>query len=115
MKEAKIILPVYPERMSMGEATKLHGHLQKRLATTFGGFTATEGDGGWIDDAGKLITERVRVYVVANQGDEGEAAKLRNIARWLAKESGEDCIYIRYADGEVELMSRSTELALSRH
>jgi hypothetical protein len=105
MREAKIILPVYPEHLSMGEATELHVHLQQRLANTFGGFTATEGDGGWINDAWKLITERVRIYVVANQGDEGEAQALRNIAQWLAEESAEDCIYVCYADGEVELIA----------
>jgi hypothetical protein len=42
----------------------VHSEIQTRMADEYGGFTAYEGQGGWKNDDGEIITENVRVYEV---------------------------------------------------
>ncbi len=61
-------------------------HLQREayrlLAETFGGYTVTFGRGGWVDSAGKLITEASMTLVVCT--DQKTSIAAATVARALA-------------------------------
>ena len=111
MHEAKIIVPnnaVYP-----GDAAHALSVALKACASTFKGYTATQGNGGWINDAGELIEEPVTVITIACEANlatnaNGAVAMTVNEAlRWIALRVGriaaQDCVYVQQPDGEVIL------------
>jgi hypothetical protein len=105
--EAKLIVPITPGNcfVPVGFAERAHDALARKLAGTFGGYTASDADGGWIDDTGKLVQERVRVYVIAMPCDEDNARQLKVMARLLAEQLQEDCIYCKTPDGVVHFVT----------
>jgi hypothetical protein len=46
--------------------------VRQTLAKTFGGFTETQGLGGWINPEGVQVVEAVKVYTIATDKSEGE-------------------------------------------
>jgi hypothetical protein len=101
MREGRIILPV---NGNDGEPLlQVHVALRKALVQEFGGFTAVDGAGGWVNADGVLVSEPVTVYDVA--GDYPMNYALRSIAAEFATLAGQDCVYCRDFDGNVELVA----------
>ena len=103
MHEAKIIIPNTAK--APGDAARALQFALKACASTFGGYTATQAQGGWINDAGELIEEPVTVITVAcgpNAGVDGDEA-LRWIALRVGRIAAQDCVYVQQPDGEVIL------------
>lgn len=79
----------------------------KQIASIAGGFTATQATGGWIDDQGNLIVEPVTVFDCSISedcylpGPLGKANDFRNLAKKIAQELNQDCVYLSI-DGAVE-------------
>lgn len=96
LREARVVWP---------KNARGHNRLRKRFAELFGGWTETEGRGGWINDAGELEDEQVRVYNVAVRP--GSRAALRNLVVEVLNASREAAAYVRYGDGEVEIINRA--------
>jgi hypothetical protein len=63
MREAKAILPKLGNDGS--DLSPVHNWLAVELSRSFGGCTATDGRGLWIDPTGKLFDESVAVFHVA--------------------------------------------------
>lgn len=65
----------------------VHMGLKRELATAFGGYTAFETGGGWIDPNGKLVEEDGTTYQVAFPLERmGEIVSLAHQAGRLAKQ-----------------------------
>jgi hypothetical protein len=88
MTQATIIVP-------HGVEDRVKRVVKKRAAEKFGGFTATDGNGGWIDDNGDLVEEKVTEIKVAG-ADETWA---KSTANWVAKKTDEQVVFWRVSDG----------------
>jgi hypothetical protein len=100
MREASIILPCDPTEKRLFETE--HRHLAAKLANHFGGFTVTEGKGGWIDPSnGKTIYDDVRVYTVAMEPTPANDRLLDDLVIVTAKMLRQKAVYVRHASGEV--------------
>ena len=92
----------------------------KAIAEIAGGFTATQGTGGWIDGQGALIVEPVVVFDCSFRGwdetlmDDGERQgsidlnngtrqEFRDLAKRIARDLRQDSVYL-LVDGVVELV-----------
>ena len=109
MHEARLILPT---KGNEGESLNaVHETLRRKLAKTFGGYTALPIYGGWIDDAGALIEEPGIAYDVAMDISEANRAALNDIAGELAASANQSAIYVRHAFGEVEFIRSPVTVA----
>lgn len=100
MKLGKIILP-----LNDNAGTPLvveHAELRLKLVDRFGGFTAYEGLGGWLNN-GSTQTEPVMIYDVAMHQDQSIA--LRNMAIELCINARQQSVMIQCPDGNVEFVS----------
>lgn len=84
----------------------------KAIADIAGGFTATQGIGGWIGpgapgEPNKLVVEPVTVFDCFIDdscylpGPLGKAEDFRNLAKQIASDLHQDCVYLSI-DGKVE-------------
>ena len=72
------------------------------------------GQGAWVDDHGKRIVEDVQVVDVAMTDTSSNAHKLWLIALSYGQEAKQDCVYVRYPNGQVELVNtRENELKVA--
>lgn len=96
MREGRIIIP------DLDDGTMLID-FQKRLLSSFGGYTRTMGDGGWIDPArpSTVEEEAIIIYDVAYNGDNSE---LFQIAEWAQLYFEQTSIYCRYGNGVVQMV-----------
>ena len=105
MHEAKIIIPNTAK--APGDAARALQFALKACASTFGGYTATQAQGGWINDAGELIEEPVTVLTIAGHSNAGVGMTINEALRWIALRVGriaaQDCVYVQQPDGEVIL------------
>ena len=105
MREAKIIVPNTAK--APGDAARALQFALKACASTFGGYTATQAQDGWINDAGDLIEEPVTVITVAGHPNAGVDMTINEALRWIALRVGriaaQDCVYVQQPDGEVIL------------
>lgn len=100
MKLARIILP---ERDNQGESLSWqHQALQNMLVARYGGFTMTQGQGGWKSPEGRAVHEPVWVYDVAMKND--EVVYFRTLARDIAGDARQECVMIVTPQGEVEFV-----------
>lgn len=74
--------------------TDVRQAVYKRLADEYGGYTLEDTRGGWVDDDGRLITERTtRVESIRNNDDSKQAKSVaKSTASWVAKKTDEDCV-----------------------
>jgi hypothetical protein len=99
MREGRIILP-------MGGCARLpSADAITRIADTFGGYTVTTGFGKWKNGEGKLYSEDVRIVDVAYEPNWDNDAKLFDIASRFQQEAKQESVYIRYANGVVQLVT----------
>lgn len=125
MKEARIILPTsfeHPDKkwlehnegprdaesVRVEYVNAIHAKLEYRLAQEFGGYTATVGKGGWVDDQGDLVQDDVIVYDVAGVGSVADENELMYIAQTFRNMAQQDCVYVRFFDGTVRLIGESS-------
>lgn len=84
----------------------VHELLQHKLCAAYGGFTAVDSFGGWIDPKdGKLYKEEGVVYHVAVRGYT-DAFTLRQIAAWALEEAKQEAIFIVFGDGTVDFVTK---------
>jgi hypothetical protein len=97
--EAKLIIPNTAK--SPGDAARALQVTCRDCAAAFGGYTVTQGDGGWMDPAGVLITEPVSILTVACENTIAAMDILDTIADNVGHWARQDCIYIVYPNGRV--------------
>jgi len=78
MTQATIYLP-------KGIDEKVLNAVLKRSADEFGGFTTTDGNGGWVSPNGELVREPVTLVHVAGAGE----TWAKSTAQWVAKKTDE--------------------------
>jgi hypothetical protein len=67
----------------------------KNLSDRFGGATATPSSGYWVNDAGKLVEEKVVVvYTYTDALDEGQYADLRATVKGWQEIWVQDCVLL---------------------
>jgi hypothetical protein len=101
LKEARIVMPHGDKASSI----TAHNTLRQRLAEAFGGFTCYRGEGGWVDRNGCLIRDDVTIYDIAIDDDRDAPYEL--IARFAieaGKALDQEAVYVRYPNGEVEII-----------
>lgn len=101
LKEARLVLPEGIDDAS------IHHELKRTLSRRFGGYTATAGNGGWIDDDDddSLVQEPVIVYDVAMPDTGLYRDRLREVAVLYAAKLKQKAVYIRYANGNVDIVT----------
>ena len=102
LREARIILPY---DTGDGEADrKAHAFMAEQLTKHFGGFTVFSGQGAWAKDEKTIVYDEVKIYDVAAQVQRHPEDQLRRIAREAGMLLDQDSVYIRYADGKVDII-----------
>ena len=98
LREAKIIIP---------EATGIAtiSYAEQFMLDAWGGFTATVAEGAWRDGAQRIVREPSRVYTIAMPTTADSAVKLHRLAAIVADIGEQNCVYIRYTSGVVELVN----------
>jgi hypothetical protein len=77
----------------------------KAIADIAGGFTATQGTGGWVYNHGSLVVEPVTVFdcYCPPKRDSRYAALFYDLAKRIAQELRQDCVYLSI-DGKTEFI-----------
>ena len=101
MHECSFILPLNDNNGN--SLIKLHGELKNQLCRTFGGYTAQEVYGGWLDDNENLIEDNSIKYTVACK----EHWLLFNIAKSYATKAKQFAVY--FVDYNLEVTIESLE------
>jgi hypothetical protein len=78
-----------------GIDSKILSSVQQRAAEKFGGFTMVQGEGGWVNDDGKLIHEKVDLIRVAGADEKW----VQSTADWVARKSDETEVHWSVTDG----------------
>lgn len=79
--------------------------LERRLLQAFGGFTKmSRAFGVWQSPSGEVYEEHVIVYDVAAEPTHENELKLRRLADWARVEYDQEAIYLRWPEGDVELI-----------
>ena len=102
LRETRIILPL---RTNDGKPLDwLHARLKRQLAEKFGGYTAFQSFGGWVDPkSGKLIEEASVTYDVAAP-EQSENYYLQILCEDLTEAAQQECIYLRLPTGSVNFI-----------
>lgn len=99
MREARIILPHYATAASVDA----HQKLRHALLAAFGGYTVTNGTGAWLDGE-KPSHDNVTIYDVAVHLSKANREHVREIAVSAATALGEKAVYVRYPEGNVDII-----------
>lgn len=101
--EARVILPLCGD---LDGAEAVHQLFRRSVALHFGGYTVTQGVGGWVDPRGALVEEPVAIYdiAVADHKDvTQDDIDIVNFAMGAARELKQEAVYVRLFGGEVEI------------
>ena len=105
---AQIILPKFDN--DGNSLVWHHNQYQKAFAYCFGGFTAYDVRGGWMNDDGKMFHDESVAYHIAMDDDEGNMSghveKLRQLADAAAHEMRQEAIFIALPSGKVEFRTK---------
>lgn len=104
MREARIIVgrPAAQDEMHDMVIDAVLSVYAMKLAEAFGGYTATAGTGGWVDN-GELITDDVIIFDVACEMRDATHDKLFKIATELGRALDQKTVYVRYPEGFVKI------------
>jgi hypothetical protein len=97
MREHRIIVP---ECFNDGTPHGMQAEFEAKAIGLFGGFTLWYGYGAW-EDGDKVQNEPVAIYTFSS-GRADDREKLYRLARWVKVRLGQQAVYIRHGDGEVE-------------
>lgn len=74
--------------------------VQFRMASAFGGFTQYGALGGWVDDDGNLVVERVAVVKAFHYGSQADAYAIAgSIAAYVGRKLDQDCVAVETSEG----------------
>lgn len=97
MKEARLIMPL---------SLILHIETAEAiLSQAFGGVTRYHGEGKWKSDDGDMVAENVVILDVAYEPNRENDLKLYDIADQFRNITGENAVYLRYGNGNVQLVT----------
>jgi hypothetical protein len=109
MREGLVIIP---QQDNAGHSLKqLRDKAALKLTQSFGGVTIRNAEGLWSDNAGKLYNEPVWELVTAYNPSHANNAVLRDLADTIGHEGKQKAVYVRYANGDVEVRDTGAALA----
>jgi len=109
LREAKIIVPAATSTMrprAIARYPETMREIETDLVALFGGFTATPSFGAWRNDSGELVSEPVTVFTVACDDQEKNCIILQTIALYIREKLEQDCVYVKFPNGEVTLVEK---------
>lgn len=102
MREALLVMPAQDNQ---GQSLNpLLNDLAGTLVESFGGFTVIDAQGGWSGPNGRPYIEPIHVFTIAMAPDEKNNARLRQIADTFGRAARQLSVYVRFADGTVEIL-----------
>jgi hypothetical protein len=105
-------LLVIPQADNSGHSlSSLRDKAALKLTQSFGGVTIRNAEGLWSDQAGKLYREPVWELVTAYNPSHSNNAILRDLADNVGREGKQKAVYVRYANGDVEVRDTAHQLA----
>lgn len=108
-REAAIILPMHD---ATGKHTDTYrAKFIEALIAAFGGVTVTDARGYWRNDDGRVVDEPVKVLTVAMA--HALWPTLQRMASEACVALGQEAIYVRFADGEVVILTSDECRALT--
>jgi len=107
LREARIILPILDNHGA--PTTDAHAWLTEALIDTFGGATMLDCNGVWRGPDGKVHRDPGVAYDVAIPDDTRSAYMLRDIAAKACEMARQECVYVRWADHTVSMISQMVE------
>lgn len=110
MREARIILPLSDNNgVSLRE---VHARLENTLCLHFGGATVMPMRGIWRDpETGWMYAEEGLAYDVAMEPSPANDATLIDVARRIGADAGQLAMFVRTADGTVNIIDTREEVA----
>lgn len=111
MRELTFILPNATVLDCVPEPEMAHSYIQRALCRIFGGYSAHETFGGWLDDKGQMVFDRSIAYTVAAPWTRGQ----RNQIDKLIWEVGhgmleQDAVYARLPNGKVRIVEQGESI-----
>jgi hypothetical protein len=103
LKEARLIIPDYG-RNGQPIPDWLRSSVEAILCKKWGGFTKTQGDGGYTAHNGAIIYEPITVYDIAVPMGPTTELQLTDLARGICNAARQECVYLRLCSGQVELV-----------
>lgn len=82
----------------------VHFDVMRDLAAHFGGFTRTEGLGGWTNPRGELVTEKVAVYQVAFDDGHFNLVTFESIVKAAGKAAEQEAMFY-IIDGNAQVIT----------
>ena len=84
----------------------LHNKIIGHIVRTFGGFTVTEGYGGYImRSTGRLAKEPVYIFDIATAKDSADVLFwAESLASGIKRDMGQESVYFRNVDGKVYIL-----------
>ena len=110
MREALIICPRHDNEGNTLEG--LRAMAVAALVTAFGGCTVQEAFGHWADATGRVVSEPVWQLVTACVHSDDTADTLRSVAEMIGKLGRQWAVYVRLADGSVEIIDTAAAAGL---
>lgn len=101
--EARIILPVKGNDDHPLKAQ--HTLLKTQLSKHFGGYTAFQGEGGWLAPDQRLYQESVMIYDISMQDTLENCHTLHNIAKHIGSIAKQETMYVRCANDTVAIIA----------
>lgn len=89
-----------------------HEQYQKAFCHCFGGYTAYDVRGGWMNDNGRVFNDESVSFHIAMHDDEssdpvsGDVVKLLQLARAAAGELRQECIFVALPSGEIRFITQ---------
>ena len=97
-KEAKLIIPIINR--------KTFEKVCKNLSILWGGFTLNKGVGYFAEDK-ENCAEEVAIFTIAMKGEYFNSLLLKKLAKNIAIELKQECVYIQLPSGEVLLIDKN--------
>jgi nucleotide-binding universal stress UspA family protein len=103
MRETLVVCPQADNDGNSLEAVKASA--VRSMLNAFGGCTVrSSAEGYWQNDEGELFAEPIWELVAATEPTEAAAQSLRQIAEAIGRAGRQYAVYVRHADGEVEII-----------
>ena len=105
MQIASIVLPKVGNNGE--DITAAHEFIMRKACELFGGFTAIDSVGGWLDERGILYQEEGKTYQIAMVDSPDNRFKLKSIAVFAGKRANQLAMFVTYPGGAAEILELS--------
>jgi len=105
MRELTFILPNATVLDSVLEPEAAHSYVQRALCRIFGGYSAHETFGGWLDAEGEMVFDRSIAYTVAADWTRAQRNQIDELIWDVGhRRLAQDAVYARLPNGKVRIV-----------